>query len=126
MKILDEGVDIPITQNAIFCSSTGNPRQFIQRRGRVLRRHPKKDFSKIYDFVVIPNIDEGDSVVNTMENNILRSEVLRVANFVYSADNKSELLDSELNLICQRFQINLTELIEENIQKDKQCDYEPI
>ena len=42
MKALDEGVDIPITKNAIFCASTGNPRQFIQRRGRVLRLHKNK------------------------------------------------------------------------------------
>src|SRR5690606_23876815 len=37
MKCLDEGVDVPRSELAIFCASTGNPRQFIQRRGRVLR-----------------------------------------------------------------------------------------
>jgi superfamily II DNA or RNA helicase len=42
MKCLDEGVDIPRAEHAIFCSSTGNPRQFIQRRGRILRKHPDK------------------------------------------------------------------------------------
>ena len=56
MKILDEGVDIPITKNAIFCSSTGNPRQFIQRRGRVLRTHKNKSFANIWDMVVIPQM----------------------------------------------------------------------
>lgn len=42
MKCLDEGVDVPRSELAIFCSSTGNPRQFIQRRGRVLRTHKDK------------------------------------------------------------------------------------
>ena len=106
MKILDEGVDIPITQNAIFCSSTGNPRQFIQRRGRVLRKHDDKKFAHIYDLVVIPNLENNASGESKMENNILKSEVLRVANFVYSARNKEELLNSHLNSICARFDID--------------------
>ena len=42
MKCLDEGVDIPRAEYGIFVSSTGNPRQFIQRRGRLLRKHPAK------------------------------------------------------------------------------------
>ena len=42
MKCLDEGVDVPRAEYGIFASSTGNPRQFIQRRGRLLRRHPDK------------------------------------------------------------------------------------
>ncbi len=42
MKCLDEGVDVPRSELAIFCASTGNPRQFIQRRGRILRKHPDK------------------------------------------------------------------------------------
>ena len=42
MKTLDEGVDVPATRNAIFCASTGNPRQYIQRRGRILRNYPGK------------------------------------------------------------------------------------
>ena len=43
MKCLDEGVDIPRAEHAIFCSSTGNPRQFVQRRGRVLRKSKGKE-----------------------------------------------------------------------------------
>lgn len=48
MKCLDEGVDLPRAELAIFCSSTGNPRQFIQRRGRVLRKHPDKHLAVIH------------------------------------------------------------------------------
>ena len=59
MKMLDEGVDIPEIKRAIFCSSTGNPRQYIQRRGRILRK-PKldgfeKDYAEVYDMIVCPN-----------------------------------------------------------------------
>ena len=72
MKILDEGVDIPITKNAIFCSSTGNPRQFIQRRGRVLRTHDSKSFANIWDMVVIPKIsDFEDNKEYLMEKNMM-------------------------------------------------------
>src|SRR5699024_7291684 len=42
MKMLDEGVDVPRAEIGIFASSTGNPRQFIQRRGRLLRKHDDK------------------------------------------------------------------------------------
>ena len=55
MKCLDEGVDVPRSELAIFCASTGNPRQFIQRRGRVLRTHNDKRYAVIHDLVVIPD-----------------------------------------------------------------------
>ena len=125
MKILDEGVDIPITKNAIFCSSTGNPRQFIQRRGRVLRRHKTKTYANIWDMVVIPKISENDDEKESaMEKNILKSEILRVANFVYSSKNIHDFNDSELSRICKIHEIDLDSVIQENIDKDQQCDYE--
>ena len=125
MKILDEGVDIPITKNAIFCSSTGNPRQFIQRRGRVLRRHKTKTYANIWDMVVIPKISENDDErESAMEKNILKSEILRVANFVYSSKNIHDFKDSELSRICKIHEIDLDSVIQENIDKDQQCDYE--
>jgi superfamily II DNA or RNA helicase len=125
MKILDEGVDIPITKNAIFCSSTGNPRQFIQRRGRVLRTYENKSHANIWDMVVIPKIsDVDDDKEYHMEKNILKSEILRVANFVYSSKNIDSFKDSELSKICKIHEIDLDSVIQENIEKDQQCDYE--
>ena len=63
MKCLDEGVDVPRAENAIFCSSTGNPRQFVQRRGRVLRKHKDKEKATIWDLVVLPpNVEDGTSL----------------------------------------------------------------
>lgn len=54
IKCLDEGVDVPATKTAYFLSSTSNPREFVQRRGRILRKHPGKSFAKIHDYIVLP------------------------------------------------------------------------
>jgi superfamily II DNA or RNA helicase len=54
VKCLDEGVDVPSTRTAIFMASTTNPREFVQRRGRVLRRYPGKTVATVYDLVVVP------------------------------------------------------------------------
>lgn len=54
IKCLDEGVDIPIADTAIIMSSTSNPREYVQRRGRILRRAPGKEFATIYDMIVFP------------------------------------------------------------------------
>lgn len=54
IKCLDEGVDVPATKTAYFLSSTSNPREFVQRRGRILRKHVGKSFAKIHDYIVLP------------------------------------------------------------------------
>lgn len=54
IKCLDEGVDIPIADTAIIMSSTSNPREYVQRRGRILRRAPGKEHATIYDMIVFP------------------------------------------------------------------------
>lgn len=89
MKCLDEGVDIPRAEVAIFCSSTGNPRQFIQRRGRILRRHPDKNHATIHDLVVIPDYEnqiEGSESYN-LEKNLVKTELERVMYFASLSKN---------------------------------------
>lgn len=54
IKCLDEGVDIPATRVAYILASTANPKEHIQRRGRVLRKAKGKDFAVIHDFLVAP------------------------------------------------------------------------
>ena len=61
IKCLDEGVDIPATRTAILMASTSNPREFVQRRGRVLRKHEDKKQAVIYDFLVLPPKDDSCS-----------------------------------------------------------------
>ena len=54
IRCLDEGVDIPVATHALILASSRNPREFIQRRGRVLRRAPGKAYAQIYDAIVVP------------------------------------------------------------------------
>jgi len=122
MKALDEGVDIPITKNAIFCASTGNPRQFIQRRGRVLRVYPGKEYANIYDMIVTPSIDlmiNEDSELKDMEVRIFKSELKRVANFLYSSENMMEIINDKIREVAERYNLDIFELINENIENDK-------
>ncbi len=115
MKCLDEGVDIPRAEYAIFCSSTGNPRQFVQRRGRVLRKHKDKEKATIWDLVVIPpDISEN---LSSAERNIFLSEIKRVANFATLADNKISIVYGELYDLCSTLHINHFDILEEEEQK---------
>ena len=86
MKCLDEGVDVPRSEMAIFCASTGNPRQFIQRRGRILRKHPDKHMAIIHDLVVAPEISRGQENYN-MERSLLKAELKRVRDFAVLSEN---------------------------------------
>lgn len=115
MKCLDEGVDIPRAEHAIFCSSTGNPRQFVQRRGRVLRRSKEKEKATIWDLIVIPPETNYDSAV--VERNMFTSEVKRVVNFAALADNQIDILYGELKPLCENLGINLFEMLEEENQQ---------
>jgi superfamily II DNA or RNA helicase len=56
IKCLDEGVDIPVINRAIVLSSSSNPREYIQRRGRILRRFPGKDYAQLWDILTF-NVD---------------------------------------------------------------------
>ena len=99
MKCLDEGVDVPRSEFAIFCSSTGNPRQFIQRRGRVLRKHPDKTMATIYDLVVVPHIheyedDEEFTLFNSVNRKLLKKELKRVYDFSSLALNSTYTEDT--------------------------------
>ena len=106
MKCLDEGVDVPRAEFAIFCSSTGNPRQFIQRRGRILRQHVDKNLAVVHDLVVIPIIDNTDEETFETEKKLVRSELERVMYFASLSQNlyHSEEVFSE---VCSHYGLNL-------------------
>lgn len=86
---LDEGVDVPRAEYGIFTSSTGNPRQFIQRRGRLLRRHEEKHYAFIYDMVVVPDFysPHYEKRFWALEKRLVENEMRRVANFGSLASN---------------------------------------
>lgn len=89
IRCLDEGVDVPATQTAYILASSTNPREFIQRRGRVLRQHPGKEFATIYDFIVLPPKESyslSDDVFN-VERRLVARELRRVKEFTGLAIN---------------------------------------
>ena len=96
IKCLDEGVDVPRTETAYILASTTNSRQFIQRRGRVLRRASGKKEAKIYDFLAIPPLQSHSDTANNQnynyERKLMESEFKRVDEFANICLNKGEVL----------------------------------
>jgi len=93
IKCLDEGVDIPPAKIAIMLTNSGNPREYVQRRGRVLRKSPEKTYAIIYDIIVIPSIHH---IINPefkkIEKKIVFNEFKRYKEFALSARNIVECL----------------------------------
>lgn len=106
MKCLDEGVDVPRSELAIFCASTGNPRQFIQRRGRILRTHQDKHMATIHDMVVVPEIIDVNSDSYKMEKRLLESELKRVKNFALLSEN-IDFTVNELDEVLQYYNLTI-------------------
>ena len=88
IRCLDEGVDIPAVQTAVILASSGNPRQFIQRRGRILRPHPGKERATLFDMIVLPP-DLGRETLE-VERNLLKKELRRLLEFADLADNAGQ------------------------------------
>lgn len=82
IKCLDEGVNIPQIQKAIIMASSTNPREFVQRRGRILRTYPGKEFSEIHDLIVF---DDNYPL-------LCKKEMTRVYEFSKLAINKNEMI----------------------------------
>lgn len=105
MKCLDEGVDVPRAELAIFCASTGNPRQFIQRRGRVLRAHKDKHTATIHDLIVVPD-NCFESECYDLERSLVKSELLRVRDFAVLSENLNDT-DKELEDVLNHYNLSL-------------------
>ena len=96
MKCLDEGVDVPTTRTAYILASSSNPREFIQRRGRILRKAPGKEFSIIHDLIAVPptlHTVVRNSPTFESERSILRRELGRFKEFANLARNKHQALE---------------------------------
>mgnify|MGYP006135133493 FL=1 len=87
LKVLDEGVDVPVCNKAFILASTRNKRQYVQRRGRVLRKHSSKSKSVIYDFIVLPAAGSE----NSASQNLVKAELERVDNFCELAINRRDI-----------------------------------
>ena len=88
IRVLDEGIDIPCCQTAFILSSSKSNREFIQRRGRVLRRSPGKDHADIYDFVITGGFRNSKSI-----EKLVVEEFYRVNEFAKLAINKSFIFE---------------------------------
>ena len=89
IKCLDEGVDIPSASKAILMCNSTNPREFIQRLGRVLRRYESKDISEIYDLVLKPQ-QKYNWHLYAIEKEIYDKELNRCEHIVELAENRFE------------------------------------
>lgn len=112
IKCLDEGVDIPNATHALILSSSKNPREFIQRRGRVLRKSPNKAIAHIYDVLVIPNDVDTDSPVVS----ILESELGRAIRFGEDAENPTAIAD--LKSIALELGVDYKEVADEGVEDE--------
>lgn len=91
IKCLDEGVDIPSVTHALILASSKNPREFVQRRGRVLRRAKDKSLAFVYDAIVMPpDREEGD---NSPPDPITSGELARAIEFAEGANNEAARAD---------------------------------
>jgi superfamily II DNA or RNA helicase len=85
MKVLDEGIDIPVCKTAYILASTRNPRQYVQRRGRILRKSDNKTIAKIFDFVILPINNSPAS------KRLKNAESERINDFASLAVNKMQI-----------------------------------
>jgi superfamily II DNA or RNA helicase len=89
IRCLDEGIDIPAVSHALILASSRNPREFIQRRGRVLRRFPGKLLAYLHDVIVVPEIEDSDD----LGGSILKGELARAIEFGEQAINPAAVAD---------------------------------
>ncbi|MGI6448872.1 MAG: DEAD/DEAH box helicase family protein [Desulfitobacteriia bacterium] len=109
IKCLDEGVNIPKIKVAFILASTTNPKEYIQRRGRVLRLAEGKEYAEIYDFITLPRaLDDVPSLTRDQMNkelSLVKNELSRAKEFARIAMNMVEA-ESVLDEIKEAYSIN--------------------
>jgi superfamily II DNA or RNA helicase len=109
IRCLDEGVDIPAVSHALILASSRNPREFVQRRGRVLRRFPDKHFAVIHDLLVEPpSPTPGDALAI--------GELARALEFARHAKNRAAL--GELERLCMEWGVDPGWLSPDGVEDD--------
>ena len=94
IRCLDEGVNIPSIRTAFILASSTNPKEYIQRRGRVLRKFPGKNYATIFDFITLPipleEVENFDSEVIDGVKSLAKRELSRLKTFAADAENPFE------------------------------------
>ena len=111
IKCLDEGVDVPAISHGIVLSSSKTKREWIQRRGRLLRKSEGKNKSVIHDVLALPS-SSGQEISFVLD------EVKRAKEFSESCLNSISIA-YEIDYICRDFGINLDLLVEEKEEFDE-------
>jgi len=114
IKCLDEGVDIPSTTHALVLASSQNPREFIQRRGRILRKSKGKHYAYLYDAVTVPFIKDDECEKGL---SIIEAELSRAIEFGEGAENPSCIAD--LKLIALDYGIDYSKIKEGGFEEDE-------
>lgn len=107
IRCLDEGVNIPSIKTAFILASSTNPKEYIQRRGRVLRLHDGKDYATIYDFITLPeDIDNitGKYNVSEYELNLIEREFMRVKEFARLSENPMDSYEIE-KILAENYEL---------------------
>ncbi|MDD4760959.1 MAG: DEAD/DEAH box helicase family protein, partial [Bacteroidaceae bacterium] len=118
IKCLDEGVDIPAATHALILASSKNPREFIQRRGRILRRDERKPFAYLHDAIVAPTYAEAEI---TKQVSIIEAELARAVRFGEWAENPSCI--TKLKNIAIDFGVDVIEAINGGDEDDEGQKY---
>lgn len=112
IRCLDEGVNIPSIKTAFILASSTNPKEYIQRRGRVLRKAPGKTEATIYDFVTLPvpleDVSNYDSALLESCRSLAKREIVRMDDFANIAENPFES-DTLIQQIRKAFDVTLDE-----------------
>ncbi len=94
IKCLDQGIDLPICNSAIILASSQNPREYVQRRGRILRLHKDKEYAIVHDVIVLPypieNLSSGEKKLEDFEARLLDSQLKRIKIFTENSMNRGE------------------------------------
>ncbi len=94
MKIMDEGIDIPNAETGIILASSTNPREYIQRIGRIIRYFPGKEKAKLYDVIIEPSYDRLSPELAQIERQIFRKELDRIREISENANNRLEIINT--------------------------------
>lgn len=111
VNCLDEGVDVPAVETGIFMASSGNPKQFVQRRGRILRKNDmtNKKHAYIYDILVTPPRPDPGASISLNERKLIAKELLRHKEFAETSSNEGEAIE-RIRAVATMFDINLNAL----------------
>lgn len=98
IKCLDEGIDIPSASTGILMASSTNPREYIQRIGRIIRQDEGKSFANLYD-ICVDKIHGLEGEELELERKIKKKEAIRLTEIAENAINPADALKAIMNLI---------------------------